>query len=47
MDLGNVDAMFQLGYAYNHGNGVEKNQEKAIEIYQKAVNLGNASTMNN
>ncbi len=46
-DLGNADAMFNLGWLYEDGNGVEQSYEKAAELYQKAADLGNAIAMNN
>lgn len=37
----NVPAAYNnLGYLYQNGLGVEKNKLKAIECYQKAVDLG-------
>ena len=32
---------------YQYGYGVEKDYHKAIELYQKAVNQGNAAAQNN
>ena len=29
-----------LGFMYNNGNGVEKNEQKAAELYKKACNGG-------
>ena len=33
--------MCNLGYCYKNGIGCEKNQKKAIELYEKAAILGN------
>lgn len=37
----NGDAMLYLGYYYETGMGVEKNKDKALEWYKKAVEHGN------
>lgn len=37
----NSDAMLYLGYYYETGMGVEKNKDKALEWYKKAVEHGN------
>lgn len=37
----NSDAMFYLGYYYEVGLGVEKNKDKALAWYKKAVEHGN------
>jgi TPR repeat protein len=39
-DNGNFDAMFRLGLFYLHGNGIEKNYEKAFDKFSKAAKLG-------
>ena len=44
---GDTDAMYNLAYMYQYGNGVDVNYTKAIELYEKAANLGNSSAMNN
>lgn len=36
-DLGNVDALYDIGYCYESGTGVEKNLEKAFEYYMKGA----------
>ncbi|RIB22159.1 kinase-like domain-containing protein [Gigaspora rosea] len=36
-----------LGYNYQHGIGVEKDEKKAFEYYMKAAELGNPTAMNN
>lgn len=42
-DKGYPSAFFNLGLIYEKGEIVEKSLPKAIEYYQKAANLGNAS----
>ena len=32
-----------LGYCYYHGIGISVNKQKAIELFQKAANLGNST----
>lgn len=39
-DAGMVNAVFQLGNCYDLGRGVEKDPEKAIELYRKAAGMG-------
>ena len=34
--------MFNLAYCYKTGNGCEKNQKKAAELYEKASNDGHS-----
>ena len=41
---GNVDAMRQLGYQYNFGYDVEKDQERALYWYVKAAEAGDADS---
>ena len=41
----NADAMAYLGLCYEKGFGLEKNNKKAFEYYQKASDLGNESSM--
>lgn len=36
-----------VAYCYCNGEGVKKNQAKAIELYQKAADMGNALAMKN
>ena len=36
-----------LGYAYQHGIGVEKNTQKAISLYQKSIDQGSAGARSN
>ncbi len=39
-ELGNAEAQYNLGYCYQAGVGVEKNQKTAIEWYQKSADKG-------
>ncbi|KAF0499721.1 calmodulin-dependent protein kinase [Gigaspora margarita] len=38
--------LHELGYTYQHGFGVEKDEKEAFENYMKAVELGNAVAIN-
>ena len=40
-NLGNSDALYNLGVCYYKGYGVEQNYTKAIKYYERAANLGN------
>ncbi|MBN2590024.1 MAG: protein kinase [Sedimentisphaerales bacterium] len=44
---GNLDAMFLLGSAYQDGLGINKDYHRAIEWYNKAIEVGDSSAMNN
>lgn len=47
-EMDDAAAMFHLGCAYMHGTqGAEKNVEKAVAWYRKAVKAGNGGAMNN
>jgi len=37
---GNKEALYQLGFMYENGNGVEKDLKKAYRYYSQAVELG-------
>jgi TPR repeat protein len=39
--------MFNLAVCYANGEGVTKSAEKAVELYERAIELGNASAMFN
>jgi len=39
-DLGNVNAMNQVGFAHQHGNGVKIDKKKMIKYYRMAADLG-------
>lgn len=44
---GNATSMYSLGYAFEHGDGVEADLVKSAAWYLKAANLGNRDAMNN
>lgn len=44
-EMGDADAMCRFGVAYDNGNGVEKNAEKAVEWYLRAVERGSVRAM--
>ena len=46
-ELGSAEALFGLGNAYYHGEGVPRNEEKADEFYKKAVMQGHAQSRYN
>ena len=46
-DLGNPNAMNNLGCMCYDGRGVEQNEKKAHELYIKAICLNNITAMNN
>ena len=45
--MGDVIAMYNLGHCYEHGNGVKEDKQKAIELYQRASDMGHAGAMYN
>ena len=48
VELGSVEAMFELGYLYQHGEGVKKiDKKKAMQYYHQAADLGWAKAQNN
>jgi TPR repeat protein len=46
-ELGDAEAMCNLGYAYAHGNGVPKDHTEAVKWYRKAAELGSPAAMSN
>lgn len=44
-DAGDAQSQFLLGKAYWHGNGVEKNQVKAVEYYTRAAEQNHADAL--
>lgn len=44
---GDAAAEFQLGLAYEEGNGTEPDYGRAAEWYEKAANAGNSAAQNN
>ena len=47
VELGNVDAMVKLGYAYDRGIGVKLDKKKAERLYRTAADRGDAFAQNN
>lgn len=45
--LGHIDSMFQVGYMYENGRGVDKDIDKALKWYLKAAQFNHKSAMNN
>jgi uncharacterized membrane-anchored protein len=46
-DAGNADAMFNIGYLYDTGQGIAQDYQQAMTWYLKAASLGNIAAMNN
>ncbi len=46
-DQGNPKAQLQIGYQYQHGEGVRRNNEEAVRWYRKAAEQGNAVAQSN
>ena len=46
-ELGSIEALFNLGIAYYHGEGVQEDETKAAEFYKKAAVLGHVDSRNN
>ena len=46
-DLGSIEALFNLGYAYDIGRGVEQDEAKGIQFYEKAAMQGHAESRYN
>ena len=44
-NAGNVDAMLNLGFMYDHGKGVIQDFKEAVKWYRKAAELGHAKAM--
>lgn len=44
---GDPDAQYNLGYMYENGLGVPKDENKALELYQKAADKGHSAAQNN
>ncbi|EXX56613.1 uncharacterized protein OCT59_023531 [Rhizophagus irregularis] len=43
----NPNAINMLGYCYDYGFGIDVNKQKAVELYQKAADLGNSDALIN
>jgi uncharacterized protein len=46
-DLGNAEAQNWLGYCFQHGIGVEANDQSAFESYRQSADAGFAAAQNN
>src|SRR5579864_6884354 len=46
-EAGNAEAQLGLARAYQDGNGVPRNDERAVKWYRKAADQGNAIAQNN
>ncbi|EJK53661.1 hypothetical protein THAOC_26854, partial [Thalassiosira oceanica] len=46
-ELGSNQAFFELGLAYQRGEGVEQNEKKAVHFYTKAAKQGHVLSRNN
>jgi len=46
-DTGDASAMYNLGFCYQNGIGVVKDETNAVALYRKGAELGNVSAMNN
>ncbi|EJK65128.1 hypothetical protein THAOC_14055 [Thalassiosira oceanica] len=46
-ELGSVKALYNLGVAYNTGEGVQQDTVKAVEFYEKAAMQGSADARHN
>jgi len=38
-----LQAIRHLGFSFQYGQGYEKNEKKAVELYDKAANLGDVA----
>ena len=46
-ELGSIEALYHLGYAYYEGNGVQQDETKAAEFYTKAAMKGDVLSRHN
>ena len=46
-ELGSIDALYNLGIAYEHGKVVQQDIAKAIHLYEKAATQGSAESRHN
>lgn len=44
---GDPDAQYNLAYMYENGLGVQKNETKALELYQQAADQGHSAAQTN
>ncbi|MBU2484656.1 MAG: SEL1-like repeat protein, partial [Alphaproteobacteria bacterium] len=47
IDRNNVDAMFNMAKMYEHGDAVQLDKARALELYRKAAALGDADAADN
>ena len=45
--MGNTRGMINLAISYENGDGVSQDKQKAIELYQRAIDMGNALAIYN
>ncbi len=46
-NAGDPDAQYNLAYLYENGLGLPKDEEKALELYQKAADQGHSEAVYN
>ena len=46
-EIGSIEALFNLGNAYYHGEGVQEDDAKAIQFWTKAAMQGHVESRNN
>ena len=46
-ELGSIDALYNLGLAYDHENGIQQDKAKAAEFYEKAALQGDVVSRHN
>ena len=46
-ELGSIEALYNLGIAYYHGDGVQEDKAKAVEFYKKAAMQGHVESRHN
>ncbi|MBQ7680620.1 MAG: BspA family leucine-rich repeat surface protein [Oscillibacter sp.] len=46
-DMGNMYAINDLGYIYQHGYGVAVDYARALQLYERAAEMGNPHALNN
>jgi len=47
VEQGDLSALLNLGYFYDHGIGVAKNEKKALQLYKRAARHGDTAAMSN
>lgn len=47
LEMGDVSSYFELGCMYHHGKGVEKDESKAVSLYEKAAIAGHTKARHN